>query len=104
MLILCYCYYYYGCCVFAVSTGECVATVIIFYVKFSDWRLATMAFCALAVYGFLTVKITLWRKKFRTATNKHDNDFHDKATDSIINYETVKYFTAESYEVERFTK
>eukprot|EP00953_Heterococcus_sp_UTEX-ZZ885_P026156 14154-Heterococcus_DN1.PRE.4 len=89
---------------YTTAGSECVATVIIFYVKFSDWRLATMAFCALAVYGFLTVKITLWRKKFRTATNKHDNDFHDKATDSIINYETVKYFTAESYEVERFTK
>jgi ABC-type transport system involved in Fe-S cluster assembly fused permease/ATPase subunit len=46
--------------------------------------------------------ITQWRKKFREATNKHDNDFHDKATDSIINFETVKYFTAEDFEVNRF--
>lgn len=35
--------------------------------------------------------------------NQHDNDYHDKATDSLINYETVKYFTAERYEVARYT-
>ena len=54
------------------------------------------------VYAILTVQITLWRKKFREKTNKHDNDFHDKATDSLINYETVKYFTAEEYEIDRY--
>lgn len=86
------------------AIAECVATVILFYTRFRDWKLATMAFVALSLYGYLTVKITLWRKKFRTETNKHDNEFHDKATDSIINYETVKYFTNEKYEVERFTK
>ena len=39
------------------------------------------------------------RKRFREQTNKHDNEFHDRATDSLINYETVKYFTNEEYEV-----
>ena len=38
------------------------------------------------------------RKRFRTATTKHDNDLHDRLTDSLVNYETVKYFTAEAYE------
>lgn len=55
--------------------------VIVFYVNFDDWRLATMAFVALSLYGYVTVRVTLWRKKFRQATNKHDNDYHDKATD-----------------------
>ena len=56
------------------------------------------------IYIISTVGLTLWRRKFREATNKHDNDFHEKATDSIINFETVKYFTAEKYEVNRFTQ
>jgi len=48
--------------------------------------------------------VTLWRKEFRKKTNKHDNDLHDKATDSLINYETVKYFANEQYEISNFNK
>mmetsp|Transcript_20207 Transcript_20207/g.26229 ORF Transcript_20207/g.26229 Transcript_20207/m.26229 type:complete len:413 (-) Transcript_20207:1087-2325(-) len=44
------------------------------------------------------------KKKFRVETNKHDNNYHDKASDSIINYETVKYFTAETFEVKRYVE
>ena len=58
--------------------------VIVFYVNFDDWRLATMAFVSLSLYGYVTVTVTLWRKKFRQATNKHDNDYHDKATDRCL--------------------
>lgn len=58
--------------------------MIVFYVNFDDWRLATMAFISLSLYGYVTVRVTLWRKKFRQATNKHDNDYHDKATDRYI--------------------
>lgn len=58
--------------------------VIVFYVNFDDYRLATMAFVALSLYGYVTVRVTLWRKKFRAATNKHDNDYHDKATDRWV--------------------
>ncbi|CAM9786622.1 unnamed protein product [Ascophyllum nodosum] len=83
------------------AIAECIATVIVFYVNFDDWRLATTAFVSLSLYGYVTVRVTLWRKKFRQATNKHDNDYHDKATDSIVNYETVKYFTNEGFEVAR---
>jgi len=86
------------------AIGECIATVIIFYIKFDDWKLAVLAFVSLSMYGYATVKITMWRKKLRGLTNKFDNEFHDKATDSIINFETVKYFSNESYEAERFTK
>ena len=46
--------------------------------------------------------MTLWRKKFRKQVAKSDNDWHDKCTDSLINFETVKYFTAEEYEKKRF--
>lgn len=54
------------------------------------------------MYIYLTVIVTQWRKKFREASNKHDNEYHEKATDSMINYETVKYFTAEKFEISRF--
>lgn len=66
--------------------------MIVFYVNFDDWRLATMAFVSLSLYGYVTVRVTLWRKKFRQATNKHDNDYHDKATDRWVN-ETPQHST-----------
>lgn len=44
-----------------------------------------------------------WRKKFRKTVAKNDNNWHDICTDSLINFETVKYFTAEQFEVDRFT-
>lgn len=47
------------------------------------------------------LQVTLWRKKFRKQVAKSDNDWHDKCTDSLINFETVKYFTAEEYEKKR---
>lgn len=46
--------------------------------------------------------VTLWRKRFRKALVKSDNKYHDRFTDSIINFETVKYFTAENYEAKMF--
>ena len=39
---------------------------------------------------------------FRKQKNEHDNNYQDKALDSIINYETVKYFTGEEFEINRF--
>jgi ATP-binding cassette subfamily B protein len=50
-----------------------------------------------------TIKLTVWRIQFRALTNKHDNDFHGKATDSLQNFETVKFFSAERFETERYT-
>jgi len=56
-------------------------------------------FVGVLLYSVATVWITQWRKKFREGTNKTDNELHNKAQDSILNYETVKYFTAEDFEV-----
>jgi ABC-type transport system involved in Fe-S cluster assembly fused permease/ATPase subunit len=70
--------------------AECLAVCVVFIIAFNQWQLSLLVFGGVGIYACLTIKITLWRKKFREATNKHDNDFHDKATDSIINYETVK--------------
>ncbi len=81
---------------------EIAMTVLVFFTKFSDWKLGVMVIFALWLYGFATVKLTLWRMRFRQETNVHDNMYHDKAADSIINFETVKYFTNEENECEWF--
>ena len=87
------------------ALGECLAVMILFFTKFKDlWLIGVTIGIAVAIYILVTVRITIWRKKFREGTNKHDNEFHDKAMDSITNFETVKYFTAESYEVNRYAK
>ncbi len=84
------------------SIVESLVVFIIFYTYFGQPLLSAVIFIHLVLYFVVTVQITIWRKRYRKATNKHDNDFHDKATDSLINYETVKYFGNEDYEAERY--
>lgn len=86
------------------AMAECLAVSILFFAHYAQWQLGALVVTGVALYTIVTISITQWRKKFREQTNKHDNDFHDKATDSIINYETVKYFTGEAFEIQRFTK
>ena len=84
------------------AIAECIAVAVLFLFEIKQWILSVIVFTGVSLYAFFTIYITLWRKKFREATNKNDNDLHDKAQDSIVNFETVKYFTAEEFEVERF--
>ena len=81
---------------------ECIAVCIIFFTHFQSLPLGFLIITAVAIYIINTIIVTTLRKRYREATNKHDNDFHEKATDSIINFETVKYFTMEQFEVMRF--
>ena len=50
----------------------------------------------------MTIVITEWRTKFRRDMNQLDNDVKAKAVDSLLNFETVKYFGAEDFESDRF--
>ncbi len=69
-----------------------VALVLgIMAVQFDPW-FAAITLAALAVYITFTVKVTEWRTQFRRAANQHDSAAHTQAIDSLINYETVKYF------------
>lgn len=56
------------------------------------------------VYGAFTLAVTSWRTQFRVHMNKAENEAGNKAIDSLINYETVKYFNNEKYEAERYDK
>ena len=82
--------------------GESLAVIILFFVRYSQWQLGVAVVAGVVSYAAATFALVEWRKKYRASTNKHDNDFHDKANDSIVNYETVKYFTGEEYEITRF--
>ncbi|CAD5210088.1 unnamed protein product [Bursaphelenchus xylophilus] len=73
----------------------------IFYVKCgSDFTMVTAA--TVATYAAATIGVTMWRTKFRHHMNQADNDASSRAVDSLINYETVKYFTNEKFEVARY--
>lgn len=83
---------------------EMIMVTIIFANYFDYFPIAVSVFFFVLTYMFWTIMLTLWRKKFRKKVAKSDNDWHDKCTDSLVNFETVKYFTAEQYEKERFAK
>ncbi|KAM3567588.1 hypothetical protein VYU27_010270, partial [Nannochloropsis oceanica] len=84
------------------ALGECLAVCIIFLVHFRQWELSLLLFSSLLLYGVVTVKVTLWRRRFREASNKKDNEIHERATDTLVCFEMVKAFTNEAYERRRF--
>lgn len=84
------------------ALAECLAVVILFFAQYEQWGLGVLIFGGVSLYIVITIGITQWRTKVRAVVNKSDNDFHDKMNDSFTNYETVKYFTAETYEIERY--
>jgi ABC-type transport system involved in Fe-S cluster assembly fused permease/ATPase subunit len=86
----------------APSVAECFVTIAIFASRFKSPTLSATTFLSFAFYTTLTVQITQWRKKFRQNQNKQDNKYHDLATDCLTNFETVKYFANEEYEVNRY--
>ena len=70
-------------------------------VKFEAWYVYT-TLAALTLYIFFTVRITEWRTQFRREMNDLDSSSHSKAIDSLLNYETVKYFNNEAFEAQRY--
>lgn len=69
------------------SIFECLSVTILFFVYFNDWHLAIVILSCLALYAYVTIQLTNWRKKFRSAMNTHDNKWHDRITDSLVNFE-----------------
>eukprot|EP00092_Neocalanus_flemingeri_P015827 GFUD01017132.1.p1 GENE.GFUD01017132.1~~GFUD01017132.1.p1 ORF type:complete len:689 (-),score=210.70 GFUD01017132.1:492-2558(-) len=65
---------------------------------------AGVAFSTVALYAAFTLSVTQWRTKFRVSMNKADNEAGNKAVDSLINFETVKYFNNEEYEAGIYDK
>ena len=67
-----------------------------------DWRFALLTFLAVSAYLGFTLGFTNVRVRIRRTMNENDNEARTKAVDSLLNYETVKYFGNESHEAARF--
>ncbi|WP_457330396.1 ABCB family ABC transporter ATP-binding protein/permease [Rhizobacter sp. P5_C2] len=80
---------------------EMVLVLTLLAVKFDAW-FAWITLAALAVYISFTVVFTNWRTQFRKQMNELDSTAHSRAIDSLLNYETVKYFNNEDFEARRY--
>ncbi|NDC60641.1 MAG: ABC transporter ATP-binding protein/permease [Betaproteobacteria bacterium] len=80
---------------------EVILVLSILGVKFDKWY-AIITLVALATYIYFTVTVTEWRTQFRKQVNEFDSSAHTRAIDSLLNYETVKYFGNETFEAKRY--
>ncbi len=69
-----------------------------------DWRFAAITFTTIVLYVAYTFAITAWRLRYRRAMLEAEGEASTKAVDSLLNYETVKYFGNERHEAQRFDK
>ena len=67
-----------------------------------DWTAALVTIAMVVAYSWFTFAVTRWRIAFRREMNQSDTDANTKAVDSLLNYETVKYFNNEAHETARF--
>jgi ATP-binding cassette subfamily B protein len=67
-----------------------------------DWRYAAVTFVTIAGYVWFTLALTEWRIQHRRRMNEADQEANTKAIDSLLNYETVKYFGNEEHEARRY--
>ncbi|MAD02640.1 MAG: metal ABC transporter permease [Pseudoalteromonas sp.] len=80
---------------------EIITVAIIFATLFSPW-FALVTVIAVAIYIAFTVIVTQWRNRFIREANTADNNSNTRAIDSLLNYETVKYFNNEHYEANTY--
>jgi ATP-binding cassette subfamily B protein len=82
---------------------EVLMVLSILAVQFDVW-FAAITLSALVIYIIFTVWVTEWRTQYRRQANEFDSAAHTKAVDSLLNYETVKYFNNEGFEAQRYDK
>ena len=80
---------------------EVALVLSILAIRFDAW-FAWITLFALSFYIAFTVKVTEWRTQYRKLANEFDSAAHTKAIDSLLNYETVKYFGNEAFEAGRY--
>ena len=67
-----------------------------------DWTFAAVTFATIVLYILFTFSVTDWRVRFRREMNARDSEANSKSVDSLLNYETVKYFANEEQEAQRY--
>ena len=80
---------------------EFVLVAVVLFAKF-DWRFVAVTFGAVIAYIAFTISITEWRTAIRRRANELDSRANTRAVDSLLNYETVKYFNNEEFEAQRY--
>jgi ATP-binding cassette subfamily B protein len=80
---------------------EFALVAAVLFAKF-DWRFVAVTFFAVACYIAFTFAVSEWRIGIRRQANELDSHANTRAIDSLLNYETVKYFNNEDYEARRY--
>ncbi|CAI3929715.1 ABC-type transport system involved in Fe-S cluster assembly [Commensalibacter communis] len=76
--------------------------VIIVIANLYDWRYTVLVCVAVLAYFLFTIWFTSWRIQIRRQMNEINNEANNRALDSLLNYETVKYFGNEAHEIKRY--
>ena len=79
-----------------------IIMILVIFGSLFDYRFLILQFVAILVYVMATYFLTEWRAKGFKAQATADHAYNQKATDSLLNFETVKYFNAERHEEKRF--
>ncbi|XP_031568501.1 ATP-binding cassette sub-family B member 6, mitochondrial-like [Actinia tenebrosa] len=82
------------------TIADIIIAIVYFIVAFNGW-FGLIVFISMSAYLASTIIVTEWRTKFRRDMNIRDNDAKAKAVDSLLNFETVKYYAGEEFEVNR---
>ncbi|XP_036328616.1 ATP-binding cassette sub-family B member 6, mitochondrial [Rhagoletis pomonella] len=75
---------------------------VIFFIYAFNWWFGMIVFLTMFLYILATILVTEWRTKFQRRMNLADNEQRARSVDSLLNFETVKYYGAEQYEVEEY--
>lgn len=82
---------------------ELLLIAMVLFFLFDVWYLAVVV-ATIGLYVWFTFAVTEWRVKIRKVMNDQDTDANQKAIDSLLNFETVKYFGAEQWEADRYDR
>ncbi|PCI70780.1 MAG: metal ABC transporter permease [Gammaproteobacteria bacterium] len=82
---------------------EILIVIVIFFTQYG-WQFASVTIVSIFFYVLFSVKMTEWRNRFLREANKADTDSNSQAIDSLLNYETVKYYTNETFEANKYDK
>jgi ABC-type transport system involved in Fe-S cluster assembly fused permease/ATPase subunit len=88
----------------AAPTAVEFALIVVVLLYQFDWRYVVVTMATVALYMGYTYAATEWRIGIRRRMNDSDTDANTKAIDSLLNYETVKYFGAEPHETRRYDR
>jgi ABC-type transport system involved in Fe-S cluster assembly fused permease/ATPase subunit len=83
------------------TAAEFILVAIILLGRY-EWHFTLVTFTTVAVYIAFTLAVTEWRMHYRHTMNKLDSEANGQAVDSLLNYETVKYFNNEAFELKRY--